>query len=271
MSPVTGCEPYGPVSAEERSPAEAGWYREVMFAPDHFWSGALFVRCQEGEWDMLEKMGAFFDRRLEGYEDHQLTAIDSAGEFYPFTARCLPQRPEAEILDLGCGTGLELSYYFPLNPTAHVTGIDLAEGMLSALEKKFSDKALRLIRGSYFDVPFERGRYDAAVSVESLHHFTREEKIPLYRKVYEALEENGFFILTDYFALSEEEEVLHRQELRRLMEREGAQAGELYHYDTPLTVEHEIEALHAAGFDRVEILGRWGPTCTLRSDKGPGG
>ena len=90
-------------------------------------------------------------------------------------------------------------------------------------------------------------------------------------KVYEALEENGFFILTDYFALSEEEEVLHRQELRRLMEREGAQAGELYHYDTPLTVEHEIEALHAAGFGRVEILGRWGPTCTLRSDKGPGG
>ena len=45
---------------------------------------------------MLEKMGAFFDRRLEGYEDHQLTAIDSAGEFYPFTARCLPQRPEAD-------------------------------------------------------------------------------------------------------------------------------------------------------------------------------
>ena len=220
---------------------------------------------------MLEKMGAFFDRRLEGYEDHQLTAIDSADEFYPFTARCLPQEPEAEILDLGCGTGLELSYYFPLNPTAHVTGIDLAEGMLAALKEKFPGKALRLIQGSYFDVPFERGRYDAAVSVESLHHFTRAEKIPLYRKVYEALGENGFFILTDYFALSEEEEVLRREELLRLMEQEGAQAGELYHYDTPLTVDHEREALRAAGFGRVEILGRWGPTCTLRAEKSRGG
>lgn len=267
MSPVTGCEPYGPISAEERSPAEAGWYREVMFAPDQFWSGALFVRCREGEWDMLEKMGAFFDRRLEGYEDHQLTAIDCADEFYPFTAQCLPRKPEAEILDLGCGTGLELSYYFPLNPMARVTGIDLAAGMLRALEKKFPGKALRLIQGSYFGVPFERDRYDGAVSVESLHHFTRAEKIPLYRKVFEALKEDGFFILTDYFALSDEEETLRREELLRRIAEEGAQAGELYHYDTPLTVAHEIEALHAAGFERVEILGRWGPTCTLRADR----
>lgn len=219
---------------------------------------------------MLEQMGDFFDRRLEIYEEHQLTAIDSASEFYPFTAKCLPRKPEAEILDLGCGTGLELNFYFPLAPTARVTGIDLAEGMLAALQQKFSDKALRLIRGSYFDVPFERDRYDAAVSVESLHHFTGEEKIPLYRKVYDALRKDGYFVLTDYFAASDEEETLCREELHRLMAEESAETGELYHYDTPLTVEHEIEALHAAGFKRVEILDRWGATCTLRADKGPG-
>ena len=220
---------------------------------------------------MLEKMGAFFDARLEGYEDHQLTAIASAGDFYPFTAGLLPREPGAEILDLGCGTGLELDFYFPLNPAARVTGIDLAEGMLAVLEKKFPDKALRLIRGSYFDVPFEKDRYDGAVSVESLHHFTRAEKIPLYRKVYEALREGGCFILTDYFAASDEEESRRREELLRLMAEEGAEAGALYHYDTPLTVAHEIEALHAAGFGETEILGRWGPTCTLRAAKRPRG
>ena len=36
---------------------------------------------------MLEKMGEFFDARLEGYEEHQLTCIESAEEFYPFTDR----------------------------------------------------------------------------------------------------------------------------------------------------------------------------------------
>lgn len=218
---------------------------------------------------MLEEMGAFFDSRLAEYEAHQLTAIEAAREFYPFTARHLPRRPGAEILDLGCGTGLELDFYFPLNPTARVTGIDLAEGMLAALGEKYPDKALRLIRGSYFDVPFEKGRYDAAVSVESLHHFTREEKIPLYRKVYEALAPGGCFLLTDYFALSEEEEIFRREELRRLLAEERADAGTLYHYDTPLTLDHEIEALAAAGFGPVTLLGRWGQTCALRADRGP--
>lgn len=84
---------------------------------------------------MLEKMGEFFDRRLDGYEAHQLTCIDSAGIFYPFTAGCLPAQPGASILDLGCGTGLELSYYFKRNPTARVTGIDLAQGMLAELKE----------------------------------------------------------------------------------------------------------------------------------------
>ena len=35
---------------------------------------------------MLEKMGEFFDARLDGYEEHQLKTIASAEEFYPFTA-----------------------------------------------------------------------------------------------------------------------------------------------------------------------------------------
>lgn len=99
---------------------------------------------------MLEPMDVFFDRRLDGYEAHQLTAIASAQEFYPFTASLLPVQPGARILDLGCGTGLELDFYFPRNPTARVTGIDLAPGMLQALREKFAGRALTLIQGSYF-------------------------------------------------------------------------------------------------------------------------
>ena len=57
-------------------------------------------------------MRDFFDARLDGYEEHQLTCIDSASEFYPFTAACLPRNADTNILDLGCGTGLELEHYF---------------------------------------------------------------------------------------------------------------------------------------------------------------
>lgn len=213
----------------------------------------------------LEKMGTFFDSRLDGYEAHMLTGIESAREFYPFTAECLPTKPGASVLDLGCGTGLELDEYFKRNPTAKVIGIDLAGGMLAALKGKYPQKDLTLILGSYFDVPFGSGLFDAAVSVESLHHFTKEEKIPLYTRLCKALKEGGCFILTDYFSLSDEEEQAHRQELLRLKEEQGIQDNEFYHYDTPLTVEHECEALQKAGFAVVEVLKSWGATYTLKA------
>ena len=131
---------------------------------------------------MLEKMCDFFENRLDGYDEHMMTNIESATTFYPFTAKMLPHTAHSRILDLGCGTGLELEAYFPLCPSAKVTGIDLSGGMLSALCKKFPGKDITLIVGSYFDVPFGAEAFDAAVSVESLHHFTKEEKIPLYAK-----------------------------------------------------------------------------------------
>lgn len=216
---------------------------------------------------MLEKMAEFFDARLNGYEEHMLDCIESAREFYPFTASLLPGHSGAKVLDLGCGTGLELDEYFQRNPSAQITGVDLAPGMLAELKKKYPDKALTLIQGSYFDVPFGENAFDAAVSVESLHHFTMEEKIPLYEKLCRALREGGYFILTDYFAPTEAEEELYRAELLRLKKGQGIADDEFYHYDTPLTVAHETQALLDAGFSKVQMLEQWDATVTLRAEK----
>lgn len=216
---------------------------------------------------MLEKMDAFFEGRLDGYEEHMLNNIESADKFYPFTAHCLPDIPGASILDLGCGTGLELNWYFRRNPTAKVTGIDLSKSMLETLREKFPDRDLTLICGSYFDVPLGESVFDAAVSVESLHHFTQTEKISLYAGLCKALKEDGYFILTDYFSMSDEEEYAHRQELYRLKNLQGIHDNEFYHYDTPLTVAHETEALIAAGFTSVEVLANWGATYCLKASR----
>ena len=216
---------------------------------------------------MLEKMSDFFEARLDGYDEHMLSDIESATEFYPFTASLLPHAENCLVLDLGCGTGLELGEYFALNPSAKVTGIDLSKGMLAELGRKFADKDITLICGSYFDVPLGKNVFDAAVSVESLHHFTKEEKIPLYVKLCTALKSNGYFILTDYFASSDEEEQLHRKNLLALKDKQKIADNEFYHYDTPLTVEHEKEALTKAGFTSVEVLNSWGATYTIKAVK----
>lgn len=216
---------------------------------------------------MLERMDEFFDTRLAIYDEHQLDAIASARDFYPFTAGLLPREPGARVLDLGCGTGLELEWYFQLNPTARVTGIDLAPGMLDTLRAKFPEHNLELICDSYFDVPLGAQRFDAAVSVESLHHFTQAEKIPLYTRQCTALVPGGSFILTDYFVSAGAEEARLRGELERLRREQGIEDGEFYHFDTPLTVAHEMEALRAAGFTQVEVLGSWASTATLRATR----
>ena len=216
---------------------------------------------------MLEKMNEFFNKRLDGYDEHMMTTIESSDVFYPFTADCLPKGDSAKTLDLGCGTGLELEHYFRLNPSAKITGIDLTESMLNALKNKFPEKELTLIYGSYFDVPFDENAFDAAVSVESLHHFTKDEKIPLYTKLCKSLKDNGYFILTDYFALTDEDEQAFRNELLRLKKEQGIDDNEFYHYDTPLTVEHETEALLKAGFSSVEVLNNWGATFTIKANK----
>ena len=147
-----------------------------------------------------------------------------------------------------------------------MTGIDLAPGMLAALRARFPEQELTLIQGSYFDVPLGTAQFNAAVSVESLHHFTAAEKLPLYRRLRDALVPGGYFILTDYFAASDEEERALRAELLRQRAEEGIPEGEFCHFDTPLTLAHELETLEAAGF-RTRVLRTWSATTTIRADR----
>ena len=205
----------------------------------------------------LEKMDDFFAARVDGYDEHMRANIEGASGFYAYTASLLPKAAGSSVLDLGCGTGLELEAYFALNPDAKVTGIDLSEAMLNELKAKFPEKDLTLVCASYFDAPLGENRYDAAVSVESLHHFPAEMKEALYGKLRAALKAGGAFVLTDYFAESEELEKEYFRNLAELKKAQGLPDGVFYHYDTPLLVGHEMELLCRAGFRDVRIMEQW--------------
>ena len=216
----------------------------------------------------LERMEDFFAARVKDYDDHMRTNIEGSSEFYAYTASLLPKEPNSKVLDLGCGTGLELEEYFKLNPCTETICIDLSEDMLNALKAKFPGKHLTLIHGSYFDVPLGDRIYDAAVSVESLHHFSAEMKMSLYKKLYASLKDHGIFVLTDYFAESEEREKEYSEELARIKREQELSGDTFYHYDTPLLVDHEMDILRRAGFSDVRIMKKWGEsTCTVLSAK----
>lgn len=196
----------------------------------------------------LEEMDAFFTRRLDGYEAHMLAHW---ADDYKNLADALP--PGAKrILDLGCGTGLELDEIFCRFPEMQVVGVDLSPAMLEKLREKHAGRALELICGSYFTVEFP-GPFDAAVSFESLHHFTAAEKAPLFRKIHKALAPGGVFLNGDYFARCPEEEALLRETLERRRAAAHIPPDVFIHFDTPLTVAHEMQALRDAGFPDVRV------------------
>ena len=83
----------------------------------------------------LEEMSAFFTARVDDYDRHMLEEVNGCREGYERMARLVPSGAK-DVLDLGCGTGLELDALFKIRDGFHVTGIDLTQAMLDALRKK---------------------------------------------------------------------------------------------------------------------------------------
>lgn len=214
----------------------------------------------------LEEMTAFFTSRLDLYDEHMLREVPGCRAGYARMAALLPEGT-ARLLDLGCGTGLELEPIFACFPALRVTGVDLTAAMLDRLRAKFPDRDLTLIRGSYVGMDFGRACYDAAVSFETLHHLEPEEKGALYRRVWEALTPEGVYVECDYIAATAEEEAALRAEHRRLRMEAGAGGVTLYHFDIPCTLEHQKALLEAAGFVQVTAEPLEGDTVLLTARK----
>ena len=204
---------------------------------------------------MLEPMDEFFNRRADGFDGHMLS-IENAGEFYPLTAKALFEIPGRDVLDLGCGTGLELDFYWERDPLSRVTCVDVAGELLSQIPVKHPNSAATLVQADYFQANLGENAFDKAVSVESLHHFSREKKTELYRKILRALRPGGAYVETDYIAPDDETEARLFSEADRLRAEEGLCADAFVHIDTPHTVEHLLEMRRDAGFARSVCLYR---------------
>lgn len=216
----------------------------------------------------LEEMGSFFNKRVNDYEQHMMNYVDGADKYYIETAKLIPKINGLNLLDLGCGTGLELDEIFKINPTVKVTGIDLAKDMMEKIKQKYNDKLrqINLIVDNYFNYDMGEYIFDVALSVQTLHHFTYEDKIKLYKKIFKSLKQNGFYIETDYMAPNQEYEDYYFSENKRIRSELGITEG-FYHYDTPCTVENQKQMLYKAGFKSVEKIWKYENTVILLSKK----
>jgi len=211
----------------------------------------------------LEKMSDFFTARLDGYEAHMLEYGD---EGYRKFAELVPLNSR-NILDLGCGTGLELDWIFQRVPHVSVVGIDITPTMLDRLKQKNPGKNLQLIWGNYFDIDLGEAVFDTAISFCTLHHFSHEAKVGLYRKIYEALLPQGVYIESDYMVTEQSREDELYAEKARLRREQNIPDDEFCHFDTPCTVDNQIAMLKMAGFLSVDFMFQDGNEVVLLARK----
>ena len=148
-----------------------------------------------------ETMAAFFDARAAGYDDHMRDTVFEGGnalsQFYRAVSSPIGQTDEPiRILDLGCGTGLEIEAVLRRAPNARIIGFDLSRSMLALLRQRCMAhmSQITLVRGSYLAVPFGTRAYDHIISAMAAHHLLPDAKRRLYKRIHAALRPAGTYI-----------------------------------------------------------------------------
>lgn len=73
------------------------------------------------------------------------------------------------VLELGCGMGFNAVALAQGSPDRRVEGIDLTEGHVNAARRAGAGLPnLRIVQGSYHQLPWQAGEFDAALAVETL-------------------------------------------------------------------------------------------------------
>ncbi|MCX8131586.1 MAG: bifunctional GNAT family N-acetyltransferase/class I SAM-dependent methyltransferase [Clostridia bacterium] len=228
--------------------ADFDYYRlyHIEHIPDADWN----FNCN------VEEMSEFFDARADGYDSHMLKRVADI-ECYKCVAESIPVNSnEMDILDIGCGTGIELEYLLNRVPKAKVTCIDMSEKMLELLKDKYSSKAQQIhtICGSYIGWEYPQESFDYVVSSFTLHHFMEDVKAGIYRNIVSSLKPGGLYIESDF--------IVDRMMMEQYMQRYFRITKELvdkrysgyYHIDIPFTIDLQKELLLKAGFSHVSVF-----------------
>lgn len=218
----------------------------------------------------LEEMSEFFNKRAKTYDDHMFETIEKFEEYYDGLSIPMENKNDnIKVLDIGCGTGLELEGILKRNPKAEIHVMDMSEEMLNILKEKYKDNLcqIEIIKGSYLTLPFKENYYDYVIASMTIHHFTKEEKENLYNKIYNSLKIGGKYIEGDYYMKSKEEEKSCLDFYYDVISKISHSKKLLYHIDIPFTLETEMELLKECKFQNINKQLEFEEKCILVGEK----
>ncbi|HEY5561395.1 MAG TPA: class I SAM-dependent methyltransferase [Clostridiaceae bacterium] len=213
----------------------------------------------------IDNMDIHFNKCASDYDRHFYEDLGMC-EFYDEIEKQLNTcgKPK-NILVLGCGTGLEIER---IKYSAIVTAVDISSGMLTQLKKKklYPQVTLNTVCSSYFDMTFAEKDFDLVLSTYSFHHFTVQQKVQLYSKIYNCLKINGYFINGDTVCRDKDTETKLRNETEEFYQRQKLTFGSM-HIDIPLALGTELALLSDAGFNSLSVEKRWNKTALIKAIK----
>ncbi|MGE0682366.1 MAG: methyltransferase domain-containing protein [Candidatus Binatia bacterium] len=202
-----------------------------------------------------------FDRTAKDYDRARRQLAPCFDDFYDTVLKRLPYRHDDtfSVLDLGAGTGLSSLFIAQTFPRAQLTLMDVSPAMLSLARERFAvdDTRFQFLVGDFVLMPFPE-TYDVIVSALAIHHVPGEEKLRLFRKVYECLPSGGVFINADQvIGPTPEMEHQYRQAWLTQVRALGVSDADLergltrMQEDQPSPLEVQVRWLTEAGFSNV--------------------
>lgn len=118
-----------------------------------------------------------------------------------FYRHFISNKPNSNILDLGCGDGIVIDELLKIDNSIEATLIDGSEDMLNRARDRLKDfKNVHFIRASFqelLDKNTTLQNYNFIVSSLAIHHLTMEEKTVLFKTIYSHLNVDGYFLNID--------------------------------------------------------------------------
>ena len=205
---------------------------------------------------------SLFDKAAQSYDQARRQLVPCFDDFYGTVLDLIPFTTDSAIrvLDLGAGTGLLSALIAGTFPNAHLTLVDISQGMLDRARQRFVNDAERFqFRTLDLAEGPLRGRYEAVVSALAIHHVSDEGKQRLFQGVHDVLCDGGVFINADQVlgTTPEIDEEYKAAWLRQVRER-GVDEGDLtaalerMQEDEMSTLGLQVKYLEDIGFRMVD-------------------
>ena len=114
---------------------------------------------------------------------------------------CLTHNKAKNIVDLCCGTGLQLRYLAKQNMT--LTGVDISQAMLYQARKKSPD-TIHYLEMDAADTGLPGKKYDSVIITFALHEKPAAQHLAIFKEACRLVTADGIILIADYCVPGEE-------------------------------------------------------------------